>query len=350
MLKELLESRNIPLLSTKEEMLDILQDQVYGYLPPKPEELKWTIEEDLVPRFCGGKASLSRVLIHGKVTGKQFSFPVYCALPLDEKKHPFFVHINFRPDVPDRYMPTEELIDNGFAVISFGYEDVSCDTGDLTDGLAGVFLENGHRKGNDPGKIMMWAWAAMRALDYALTLPCLDPDCAIVCGHSRLGKTALVTAALDERFAFAYSNESGCAGAAITRDKRGERILDSFECGFWYWYCENYRKYIGREHDLPCDQHYLLSSIAPRYVCVGSAVEDIWADSDSEMLCCLASSPAYEQLGKTGFISEDRLPVPGDVFFEGTIGYHLRSGSHYFNRDDWKRLMEFVSKKRNGEK
>ena len=85
------------------------------------------------------------------VNGKDFAFPVYLAVPTAEGAHPFFVHINFRSDVPDRYMPTEELIDNGFAVLSFGYEDVTRDDGDFTSGLAGVLYENGKRAPHDAG-------------------------------------------------------------------------------------------------------------------------------------------------------------------------------------------------------
>ena len=94
---------------------------------------------------------------------------------------------------------------------------------------------------------------------------------------------------------------------------------------------------------MPFDQHYLIASIAPRYVCVGSAVEDHWADPVSEMLGCVAASPAFENQGLKGFISEDRMSEVGDMFFEGNIGYHMRGGTHYFSREDWLKLMEFIN-------
>ena len=97
---------------------------------------------------------------------------------------------------------------------------------------------------------------------------------------------------------------------------------------------------------MPFDQHYLAACIAPRYLNIAGADEDKWADPDSEMLTCVAASEVYEAMGQKGFICEDRLPKIGDVYHEGSIGYHLRSGTHYFAREDWHRLMEFINSKK----
>lgn len=342
MFEELLKARKIPEILSREEMLDILQREEYGYLPARPDAISFQVTPNIVSNFCAGKAELSRVQIDCSIKSKSFSFPVYAAVPTKAGKYPFFVHINFRDCVPDRYMPTEELIDNGFAVLSFCYEDVTSDNGDFTNGLAGVLYEDGKRSPTDPGKIAMWAWAAQRVLDYAQTLEKLDLDCAVVCGHSRLGKTALLAGATDQRFKFAYSNDSGCSGAAITRGKIGETV--SAICSvFPFWFCENYKKYMDDSCAMPFDQHYLTACIAPRYVCIGSAVEDTWADPTSEMLNCVAVSSVYDQYHMPGFIYEDREVVPGDAFFAGSVGYHMRSGSHYFSREDWQRLIQFVN-------
>lgn len=67
-------------------------------------------------------------------------------------------------------MPTEELIDNGFAVLSFCHNDVTRDNNDFADGLAGVLFNNGQREESDCGKIAMWTWGAHIVMDYAETL------------------------------------------------------------------------------------------------------------------------------------------------------------------------------------
>lgn len=337
---EMLAQRNLPPLRSREEMLAILLREEYGAMPPKPESLSFEVEEkgksDVF--FFAWKAETRQITAHCTVAGKRFSFPFQAVIPKTEGKHPFFIHINFRKNNPDRYMPTEELLDAGFGVLSFCYTDVTSDNGDFTDGLAGVLYENGQRSHEDCGKIAMWAWAAQRVMDYAETRSdVLDPAGSVVCGHSRLGKTALLAAAADERFAFAYSNDSGCSGAAVTRDKEGERVKQ-ITTNFPYWFCEDYRQYVEREPEMPFDQHWLIASIAPRFVFVGSATEDKWADPVSELLSCAAASPAFRK----GLAVGDRLPEAGDAWLDGDVGYHLREGAHFFSRADWHQLIRFV--------
>lgn len=339
--EQLLVERNVPELLSREEMLNVLQTQVYGKMPPAMEDQYFSVQENTIDNYCGGKAVRHKVFARGTINGKGYGFGFSVVLPTTEGKHPFFVHIKFSGNATDSQQPTEELVDNGFAVLFFNYEAVTSDDSDFTDGLAGVLYEDGVRANDDdPGKIAMWAWAAQRVMDYAETREdVLDLDRAIVCGHSRLGKTALLAAATDERFTFAYSNNSGCSGAALSRGKEGED-LERIHKTASYWFCKNYKQYIGKEETLPLDQHYLLASIAPRKVLVGSASEDKTADPISEQLGCLAASPAFEN----GFVYTGVAQI-GDKFFDGDIAYHLRKGKHAFTRDDWHRLIEFVNLK-----
>lgn len=343
MLKDILSSLSLPDFKSKEEMLDLLLREEYGYLPPKPDNIEWS-ESVVAENFCAGKARQKRVDITVSLYEEKFTFSVLTAIPKKEGKHPFFIHISFKNEETDKYMPVEEIIDRGFAVLSFCYKDVTSDDGDFNDGLAGVITRHEPRGATTPGKIAMWAWAAHRVLDYAYTVDALDKEYAVVCGHSRLGKTALLAAANDGRFKFAYSNNSGCSGAALSRGTKGETIKDICRV-FPFWFCENYRKYADSEENMPFDQHWLMASIAPRYVYVASAEEDAWADPKCEFLTCVAVSSEYEKYGVTGFVCDDRLPVADDVYHEGSVGYHLRHGTHYFSREDWNKAIDFVRSK-----
>lgn len=355
MLKDLLRQRNIVsirdfLKSTdpsawnthRKAIVELLCNEEYGFMPQASSNLFYEVLEKN-DHFCAGKVTLSKVLLTAQFGDRNFSFPFYASIPNGGDKYPFFVHINFRDNVPDKYLPIEEICDNGFAVLSFCYKDITSDDCDFSNGLANILYNGNDRNGNVCGKIAMWSWAASRVMDYAQTLSELDLKNATVVGHSRLGKTALLTGALDERFSCVISNNSGCSGAAITRGKQGERIRDICS-NFSYWFCDNYTKYIDNEPNLPFDQHFLLAVIAPRKLYVASAKEDLWADPDSEYLSCVAASEAYERIGLTGFAHPDRLPVAGDVFHEGNIGYHLRKGFHYLSREDWLHFMDFLKK------
>ena len=340
-IQSMLNERGVMGLCSRDKMLDTVLREEYGFMPPLPDAVSF--EEGEKEIIAGGAAEVTRVTIRTVIGGKAFAFPIVRTMPVDGGRLPFFVMINFRPEVPDKYLPAETIVRRGFAVLSVCYEDVTGDDGDFTDGLAGILYPDGKRGPHDAGKIAIWAWAAHRVMDYALTLDRLDPARGTVCGHSRLGKTALLAAATDTRFACAYSNDSGCSGAALARGTKGETVEKICE-KFPFWFCENYLQYAGREESIPFDQHWLMACIAPRYLAVGSAMEDAWADPASEFLGCCAASPMWQAHGLPGLVTTDDIPVSPEARHEGCIGYHLREGVHFFAEEDWLRLMDFVEK------
>ena len=337
-LEKLLKGRLVPELKSREEMLDILQREVYGYMPPEPTELTFTTEYDVVSTYAAGKAKIREVTVDCVVNGNPFSFKFRGVIPNGTEKVPFIIHIGMALG-EHRYQPNEEIVDNGYAVFNFNYTSIASDDKDFTKGLAACLYPDGTRGDTDAGKIAMWAWAASRVMDYCVQEldHKLDLNRGGVAGHSRCGKAALLAGATDTRFQFVYSNDSGSTGAAISRLKGGEDV-DRITSLFPYWFCKNYKQYADREMEMPFDQHYLLACIAPRHVLVGSAAADDNADPVSEQLGCLAASPAFQN----GFVC-DGVALPGDEFFEGDIGYHMRAGKHYFSREDWQKLIKFMN-------
>jgi hypothetical protein len=336
-------------ISTKEEWENILRPywrevllrEEYGRVPPyvAPE-----IQTERKYIDFAGKAVWETVSFRFNASGKEHVVPTQLIYPADGKKHPFFIYLNFRPDIPDIYLPVEELIDNGFGIFSVCYNDVTMDNDDFTTGLAALF-QTGERTADDTGKIGYWSYMASRMMDYLQTRPEADHAAIGVAGHSRLGKTALLTAALDERFAFVCSNDSGCCGAALSRGRceGGERVVDIFN-RFPYWFSPSFAKYAEAVETMPFDQHCLLALVAPRAAYIGGAIQDVWADNDNQLLNCVVSSKAWELYGKTGIITPDRLPVCGDIFTDGDVGFHLRAGKHYHSRTDWLVYMDAVKK------
>ena len=188
---------------------------------------------------------------------------------------------------------------------------------------------------------MLWAWAAMRVMDHLRTVHGIDRRRIVAAGHSRLARAALLAAGLDPRFSAVLANEPGCMGGALTRGKTGEGLEDVCDT-FPYFFCPRLRDHVGHESEMPFDQHFLLSLIAPRRLYVASAERDLWADPTSEFLGCAAASEAWRSLAVPGLVCPDRLPRVGEVFAQGSVGYHIRPGEHYLSRYEWQQFLDFL--------
>lgn len=334
MIEQFLKERNIPPLLSREEMLDLIQREEYGYLPQKPDRLIWEIVET-DEGYMEGKATYRKVMLTAAVGERSASFPVYAVLPKTEGKHPFFLHLSLGGSID--HLPLDLIIGSDMAVLQVG-EGVATDDDDFTNGVAVLFDIDRANDRSAASKIALWSWAMHRAIDYAETVESLDVSRSSITGHSRLGKTVLYAGATDERIWCTFSINSGSGGAALSRGKVGEtvaKITDRFP----YWFCPAYKDYADKESELPLDQHYVIASIAPRLAYVASAWDDGWADPQSEYLGCVAA----DRTGKD-FVHPDRLPEIGDCFHDGPIGYHMRAGGHSFNREDWTHLIEYVEK------
>ena len=330
----------------KKELFSALYEYSYGFTPDIPVKVwgETTFSDNI---SYAGKVLNEKVTIHMETERGIFSFPIEIFIPQRFENPPAFLHIAFR-GVPDRYIPVEEITDAGYALIVVLYEDLVNDAhfGDFSGGLAEYFGTDNPRKGNEWGKIGMWAYGTSRVMDYLVSQrKDINTKKVAVIGHSRLGKTALWCGAQDERFAAVISNNSGYGGAASSKKGTGERVTNFIDVGSWDWFCENFQKYSGDMEDhKPYDQSFLLSLIAPRLLCVGSAVLDKGADPESEFLTTLHASKVWDLYGKKGLVCPDKMPDVGDRFFEGNVGYHLRDHGHFLSREDWNAYIDFLRK------
>lgn len=339
------------------QIMSLFSNLVYGRVPKPEDPIKTEYEIVKIDReFMKGKATRKDVKIKfsnskGKVEMYILVFspnnvkgPAPAILKHsfnNTKSRDFDAHPSQDGLLKNRW-PLGKFFDAGLGFIAVYQNDlVGHNEVEFSRGIHKLFYATGQSfpKAHEWGCLTAVAWGGMRALDYLETDDDIDATRVGVMGHSKMGKTALWTAAQDQRFALAISAQSGCAGAALWRRKSGE-TLEKMVTRFPYWLSRNAWKFVNQEDDLPVDQHMLLGAIAPRPVYVHSGVEDTWADGRGEYLSAYHASSVYELYGKKGLTSEASPPV-GQAFIKQEVGYHIREGGHSIEEYDWDRFVEF---------
>lgn len=337
--------------SRRPELVNLFRDQVYGRRPQTDYRIEFTQDGDDRPAFDGaatGRSMHANIIIADRI----YRFPFVVFVPKTASgPMPAVIHINNRYFIPldkassehDPFWPARTLIERGYATASFHTSDVDPDQKDgYADGIR-AFFNDGEPPADDAWRsLSAWGWAASRLLDYFETLDAVDATRVAVVGHSRGGKTSLWAACEDTRFAIAYSNNSGCGGAALSRRAYGETV-GRITASFPHWFCKPFAKYAGREDELPVDQHEVIGLIAPRGVYVASADEDLWADPKGEYAAVVAAAPVFSLLGKNS-ITDPTMPPLNQPRHIGQTGYHIRSGGHGLGDTDWNWFLDFADR------
>lgn len=337
-------------------LLALFEREVYGRTPATALAMTAEVRDDTV--LEGGKLRRKQVrLTFRSELGTATADLLIYSPALAEGRVPLFLGLNtggnwtVSPDpgilAPEgrkrgrheRRWPVDFITGRGYAVATLCCDDVFPDKNMESYGrsVQRLFPVNQRGPGDDQwGAIATWAWALSRALDYLVTDPLIDPARVAVIGHSRLGKAALWAGARDPRFALVVSNDSGCGGAALSKRIAGETVR-AINFQFPHWFCGNFRKYNGREEDLPIDQHQLIALIAPRAVAVGSAAEDTWSDPPGERQSLELAQPVFALFGIAPLEAPPSAGLP-------RLHYHLRPGEHDIILPDWQEYLGFADR------
>jgi hypothetical protein len=238
--------------------------------------------------------------------------------------------------------PLAEAVKRGYAIATFYCGDVQPDRPDVREGMRATMPATGADDPAATGTIMWWAWGIHRVVDYLVTDPAIDAKRIAVVGHSRLGKTALLAGAFDDRIAVTIANQAGCGGSGPSRhdDARAETvaiITDKFP----HWFCGNFATFGADPAKLPFDQNCLVALCAPRPVLFTAAADDVWANPSGQFEVLRAATPVYELLGVEGLTASD-APKPGAPLVASRLGYWIRPGKHAMGLADWEAFFEFA--------
>ncbi len=367
------------------ELIRLFQHYMYGQFPAQPEAVSGKVERVDVNCF-DGKATLSEVTLR---FGPPEVPPIYLLLVVPNQRTapaPVILGMNYfgnhtllnDPQVrlADNWMPErgegvvenrategsrgtwaeiwriEEVIDRGYALATFYNGDIDPDTPDRR-GLQRFFPAAD--SADACGTIGAWAWGLQRAVDYLVSAPGIDRRRIVVTGHSRLGKAALVAAALDERIALAIPHQAFCGGSAPSRahiaigkpwntldtpqTKRPEALADINQV-FPHWFNVRYKEFNDQPERLPFDQNCLVALCAPRPVLFTNGRGDTWINPAGQLEVLQSAASVYRLLGAGDFKAK-QLPLDGELA-DGVLGYWLRPGGHSLLREDWKAFLDFA--------
>lgn len=372
-------------ISTKEdwtskrvpELRALFAHYMYGARPPKGVVEGKVIREDKAA--LGGKATLKEVEVNCGLPA-----PVHLLIVFPnqrEKAAPCFLGMNFRgnyqllddPKIPlpkwgrqaapdeagrGREKDTwaiEQSIDRGYAVATFYSGDVVPDDKAVAETALAKLRSSGsaERGPADTATIMAWSWGFSRMLDYLETVPEIDARRVAVVGHSRNGKTALLTAAMDDRVALAIPSQAGSGGTGPSRvapdlarpNANGRPTAETVAVinkSFPHWFCGNFKAFNEAVEKLPFDQHALIALCAPRPVLLSNAEDDLWANPAGQFTMLRAAAPVYALFGEKPALPAERPAL--NALLNERLGYFIRPGKHAMTTPDWKAWLDYADR------
>lgn len=358
----------------KPELKELFQKHMYGRMPESVKVRGTVKHED--PKAFGGKGTLREVELQMELDGKPLSIFLMMAIPNERNAPaPVFVGPNFGGNhlystdpkirVPDSWMypkypgvkenrateegrgkaldvwPLEMAVARGYAVATFYNGDIQPDRPHVLEGFRAI---RPNTKADDAtATIMSWAWGVHRCVDYLIACPEIDPRRIAVVGHSRLGKTALLAGAFDDRIALVIPHQAGCGGTGPSRhsDPKAESV-QRINTSFPHWFSNSFKNYNTATEKLPFDQHCLVALCAPRPVLYTNAALDLWANPSGQFEMLKLATPVYELFGVKG-LEATRMPELGRLI-DSRLGYFIRAGEHAMTTEDWKIYLQFAEK------
>lgn len=335
----------------REELKTWFGQNVFGVFPENADKnFTYTVRNDETT----ARARIKTVKIYKNGVG------AYCKLylPLGKEKPPVIVYpilklyedkwnendVDDFIDEPSKSaLPIGRILDRGYALATYRVNSFAPDeVGGEDCGFCKILIEN--KTPSSARVIATWSFFAKRIADFLENDNTVDMNRLGIAGHSRGGKTALYTAATDERFKFAYVSNSGCTGASIARGNTGE-TLTKINDVFPHWFCDVYKAFNDREEHMPVDFHELTALVAPRLLYVTSSSQDSWACPENEFLSARLAGEAYKRIyGIDGLIADEK-PELDKAYHDGNVAYHIKTGTHSFDCSDWAKCLDFLDKK-----
>jgi hypothetical protein len=345
------------------------EQEMYGRVPSSTPNVSWRVAGSRA-RTVGGREAITRDLI-GHVDNSDYpAIAVDIQLSLSIPAHtqgpvPVMLELGLSAEMlarmRERYSDREwtaivgtdppwqeQLLAKGWGYAVLIPTSVQPDNGaGLTQGIIGLVNRGRPRALDEWGALRAWAWGASRALDYFETDPAVDARQVGIEGLSRYGKAALLTMAVDPRFAIAFVGSSGAGGAKILRRQFGEQVENIASNAEYHWMDGNFLRYAGplTVQDLPVDAHELIALCAPRPVFISSGAQGVeggWVDAKGMFLGAVGAGPVYRLLGKRDLGTRE-FPTIETALIDGDIAFRQHRGGHT-TAPNWATFLQFADR------
>jgi hypothetical protein len=307
----------------REELLKLILHHEYGNLPPAPKHTTTAQLLSNTLRTFNAPHHQYKLTFDNGDGRPSVSMVVDLLFPQGDGPFPVIL----RGDWGWRKTPddvTKEMLARGYIVADFNRLELAQDLGrkppQRTFGLYAMYPDG------DFGALAAWAWGYHRAIDLLVTLPQVDKQKIAITGHSRGGKCVLLAGATDERVALTAPNNSGCGGAGCYRVQgpKSEDLANILTV-FPFWFTPRLNQFVGRENELPFDQHSVKALIAPRALLTTEALADYNANPSGTLQSHRAAREVYQFLGHPERIA---------IFY--------REGGHEHGTADFIVLLDFA--------
>jgi len=343
------------------EIVEDFEREVYGRVPKNVPKINWKVK--VTDReFVGFSPVIAKQLV-GQVDNSAFpllsvNIAMTLVLPANAKGAvPVLIMFGQSalpaPAQPNPLAPraagdpptAEQLIAAGWGYALLDPNSIQADNGaGLTKGIIGLTNMGQPRKPEDWGALRAWAWGASQALDYLYTEPMVNQKQVGIEGVSRFGKAALLTMALDQRFAMGLIASSGQGGTKPNRRNFGESV-ENLAGGSHYWMAGNYLKYATEEasfgrktaNDIPVESNQLIALCAPRLTFISHGIPAMgdanWLDHQGSYMAAVSAGAVFKLLGAKDLgVSNDykteKMPAVNVGILDGQLAWRQHDGGH----------------------
>lgn len=357
---------DLPSLQTDSEMLRGLEENIFGNIPALTDVRVLSKKEIAQNAFMQGDIVTEWAVEAGYGSDTRL-FHIVFVRRAEDLKAPVIITQNFCPNndvVPvkgvtapkgdffdcsgegilssvftyffGRYItvpPYQMILNHGYSVAVIFPPEFVPDSASQAPAILGQMISDTPEA--TPGTLAVWASLSVWLADTLKTGG--ETDSVITYGHSRYGKTALISAAATASIDAVIAHQSGTGGASLLRDDKGESIAEIME-SYPHWFTSTFGEYAKNKDALPIDAHYLLALIAPRPVLLGNARRDVWSDPAGAFNAARAASSAWIESDSSG-LTATRLD---DFRPDDDLSFWMRPGTHGVVEEDWPAFLEFL--------